>query len=361
MSLKPKVSRLAASRTTTYAFRFSRVERSDSEWNERINPGDRLFWEGEGTTIPALTYEHDGCKAEVSADWSVYAKAAINALDVHKRVADITASGGQVDVSIFDELEPVQMACSIRLAGANELSKYEWYPEIFATRYAYDVFTIFNLARPGVLDALNLSIAKRRDPPKDKLRLSSYGFEDCYFEFQRSKWPPLRTLPMLRVHDWYLRQRLGISQKAETSVSKAIYSLLRLCHLEIDVTSVIWIFHALEALFGTRVGEGFTNLHSRMSALLKLSDNDRVTLRKQLRALYDLRNSVVHGGFETFHPTERTVLDKGIDEKMDDINTLSLGGHGLILCCLQELIARDWIGVRFDENPRESDGTSIKK
>jgi hypothetical protein len=83
--------------------------------------------------------------------------------------------------------------------------------------------------------------------------------------------------------------------------------------------------------------------------LLALQAEESRSLRKQMRLLYDIRSSIVHGGFEAIHPMHNELLDKRIDSIFARLLDASEYGNAVILSCFQNLIARGWVQLKFDE------------
>ncbi|MEO2055751.1 MAG: hypothetical protein ABGX83_10775 [Nitrospira sp.] len=166
----------------------------------------------------------------------------------------------------------------------------------------YDFFSIMNFSVPGSCDCLNIKICSKSSDDSNHFKLSSHNFEIGYYSSLNGKKPNISTLSLKDVLEWFKVLDLGIKQKAESSLERALFSLFHMCRLDGDVTTIIWIFHALEALYKTKVGEGFTNLYQRISSLLKFDGYDQRILKKTLRKLYDLRCAIVHGGYQIHHP-----------------------------------------------------------
>nr|WP_256344110.1 HEPN domain-containing protein [Pseudomonas costantinii] len=184
----------------------------------------------------------------------------------------------------------------------------------------------------------------------NSIRLSGFNFELGYYDFLEGSSLAPQELPIDTVVSWYKRLGLGVKQKSETGVEKAIFSLLHLCKKDTDVSSVVWIFHALEAIYGTRVGEGFTNIVDRISLLLELDPREKKRLKKSLRELYDYRSSFVHGGYKVHHPMSMEIIDARLSDDYSKLYDLVRSGFNIVVASLQVLIKNDWFGIRVDES-----------
>jgi hypothetical protein len=180
-------------------------------------------------------------------------------------------------------------------------------------------------------------------------RLAGYPFDFTMLETRGGQWPSVQTLPVLQVTNWHSSLRLGTKQVADTSVEKLLFAMLHLAKTDDYVEAVIWIFYALEALVETRVGESISTLVRRISLLLDLSEQQRSILNKKIRTLYDLRSSVVHGGYRVRHPIAQEVIDRSILD--DTFRHLELFHFGftIVLACLQALIVKNWTSITYEE------------
>jgi hypothetical protein len=316
-------------------FSFSRVGRSTEEERERVAPAHFDFWENEVKFLRQFTYEHDGCSALVTLDWDPY----ISRLKVDEAILAPLYTGGTVDMAAFNKL-PKLTICSARveISGKNDLSERAWYPRHFLELALYDSFICANLALPGVLDLFGAKIpaSSKNNLPTD-LNLSSYNFEFWWVESLRGKFPKLRRLPLKQVREWYALTGIGGRSRAQNGLERAVFCLFHLCRSNNYVDGLIWVFHALEALLETRVGENLSGMLRRISLLIELTDRDRKSLKKHLRRAYDIRSAFVHGGYEIPHPIHSEVIDPEIGKAYGEGLDLQQFGMSLILSLLQQL------------------------
>ncbi len=337
--------------TITFSLsRFTRTNESPS-W-EHVDAADLAIWRKAVSLLRYRQYKHLGCEAEVTADWHnalshIEAHAEINKL-YHKKLtrkeplddifSGILASENKNNVSI-----------QVTITGENKFKEYAWYPRFFAEKYIYDFFCIMNLSNPGSCDFLNLRVSSDEKSSDNRLLLSSYNFEEALYEALERQSPYAKEIDIEDVLSWYNGLGLGVKQIAESQIEKALFSVLHFCKLDGDLAAVVWIFHALESIYSTRVGEGFSNLVNRVSLLLKLDDREKKRMRTNLRKLYDHRSSIVHGGYKVHYPMNWTAVDPRIDEDMAKNYELLQFGFNLILASIQALITNGWYGVSVVE------------
>jgi hypothetical protein len=229
-----------------------------------IDQQDVNLWVEAHWLISPYQYVHDGVSVIVDANWTkvteYFKKHQVENGVFQTALAENKKDSGKLIPNIDSNLK---LIANIKIHGENEFSKSKWYPSFFLEKYIYDVFFILNMSIPGSCEFLNL---KFKDE-SERFYLSAFNFELGYEDFLNNKKICISELPVETVYNWYKELSLNVKQKSDLPIEKAIFSLLHICKSEMDVTSIIWIFHALEAIYGTRVGEGFTNLIDRMTTL----------------------------------------------------------------------------------------------
>ena len=73
------------------------------------------------------------------------------------------------------------------------------------------------------------------------------------------------------------------------------------------------------------------------------------TIKKEMRTLYDLRSSIVHGGFEAIHPMRDESIDKRVDKVFGRLLTANEYGLVLLVSALQKMAVANWPQLQFDE------------
>lgn len=323
----------------------------EHEQSDEIFLKDIKLWREIKESFSLKSYTHESVSAEVITDWSPV----IEELEQqHSRDQEfkktLKEEGEEAAWEVFssDREEP-KVKFLVIIQGESKLSDHNWYYQFFVEKYLYDVFFIINLSLPGACDFFNVRFINERELENERFLLSSYGFEEALYSHLSGIRPSPMCLPINAVLDWYSVLDLGIKQKAESPIEKAIFSLLHLCKSEVDETSVVWIFHALEAIYGTKVGEGFTNLIDRLSNFLELGSKEKGKAKKNLRAMYDYRSALVHGGYKVHHPLRNEVIDKRLNEDYSRIIELFQFGFNLVVLSIQTMIRNNWYGIEVQE------------
>ncbi|WP_143504054.1 MULTISPECIES: hypothetical protein [unclassified Pseudomonas] len=264
----------------------------------------------------------------------------------HRNPADFSG----VDVSYLWEMSDIDLVLRVSVEGEVGAG----HPHLFAEKYLYDIFFIMNMSVPGSCEFLNVRFYKSADSVQvsrdvARFNLSSYNFEEGYFDCLNGKTFAPIELPLEQVNSWYQRLGLGVKQKADNQVARAIYALLHVCKSDIDINSIIWIFHALESIYTTRVGEGVPGIANRMIGLIDLDVSKKKAVTNNLRSLYNYRSAFVHGGYEVHHPMGSEVLDKRLDADRFDIYDGCRVGFNLVVLSIQKLIQKNWFGLSVTE------------
>ena len=114
--------------------------------------------------------------------------------------------------------------------------------------------------------------------------------------------------------------------------------------------TVIWLFYAFESLLQTKVGENFSAIVSRLCLLLAATEEQARFVKKRMRALYNIRSAVVHGGFEVIHPMHDETLDFRIDDTYSELMKAADWGHAFLLAAIQQTIQNGWLFPHFSES-----------
>lgn len=223
----------------------------------------------------------------------------------------------------------------------------------FAEQYIYDVFFLANMALPGSCELLNARFINLYHEGEhhrhEKMYLSSYNFELSHLDLISGEKFASKVLPLENVVSWYKSLDLGVTQIGDSKAARAVFALLHVCKSEMDITSIIWMFHAFEAIYVTRVGESVTGMVSRMMILLDLPVSQKKELTKTLRKLYDERSAFVHGGYRVHHPLNSEQLDPRLSDSRLDTYDLCRVGFNLVVLSIQKLIEKEWFGMEIVE------------
>jgi hypothetical protein len=214
----------------------------------------------------------------------------------------------------------------------------------------YDLFLIMNISAPGSYNAYNTYVIKELDILNEKLNLSNYNFEASLLNNNNNNWPKIEFLDINQTVKWFFHIRNNLRLKPESRIEKALFSIIYICKSDVNINTIVWIFYALETLFDTKAGSNYSSLIIRIANLLSLNEKQKSYLKKNMRKLYDIRSSFVHGGLEVVHPIHDERLDKFVDKSYSSLIGLCDFGFLIILSCIQEIIRRNWVQIDFEES-----------
>ncbi|ELX7527504.1 hypothetical protein SKP09_004642 [Vibrio parahaemolyticus] len=229
----------------------------------------------------------------------------------------------------------VELPVTLHLSDINELS------DAFeaSKKLLMDIFLVANISMPGVLDLYNSTLAIEH--AEYKFNLSHFYFSQSLNSTVEGPIALSTTLEVATVKSWFDNLNIGSKLESEHSIERAIFSLLHICHLDADVSMVSWVFHALEAIYGTKSGRGFNDIASKAIFLLDTPVNKQKRFKADLRKLNDLRSSFIHGGYKVVHP-----LNKEYDLAVHELLEF---GVLIIINSIQILAYKKWVELSVQE------------
>lgn len=328
--------------------RFGRTWGYQDDW-DLVSRGDIEAWEGASKLFSNCVFDFEELMVTINADLTPI----VAEIKRARNYARMAKQGAKLDDADFetdrwDGVLGFKVLFDVK-SEPREKHFNSVYAKHFIEKYLYDLFFVVNFSSPGGCDFLNLKIISELDGYEYGVELSSYNFEEGYGRFLSGKSLAPRCLPFEKVFIWYEKLNLGVRQLPESNLERGIFALLHACKSNADVSSIVWVFHALEAIYKTKVGSGFNDLIERMSFVLQLNGKEKKYLKGELRRMYDLRSAFVHGGYSIHHPMENEILDARVnDQRMSEIE-LFQAGFDLVALSLQRFILNDWVGFEVKE------------
>lgn len=330
----------------SYSLEFKNFNRNMEEHHKIVEPAIENFWIKASKIFRQRDYSHNGCIITIEIDWRRIANRIRRDNDLLRQVRDGTSR----DNKWFHKISRLsKIKAKAKTNNNNEISHHQWYPSFFLETFIHEFFLIANLSTPGSANFYSLSINSESESRTTEVRLSSFFFENGWIDSLDGGWPTLEILPIEDVREWFEAINIGYKQRASTGIEKALYVLLHMAKDETRIDSVIWIFNGLEALVSTRVGESVSGLVRRLGMILELDLPTQKKLNKELRSLYDLRSSFVHGGYAVPHPIHSEVIDRGLDDDALRLYQLHQFGASLLVSTIQALIKKRIVGLQFDD------------
>jgi hypothetical protein len=339
---------------TTYKLRLNSFGRDHSDHGDVLDKGHADIWQVATAHLHTVRRSSQKGVVEFRTDWSAVAKY----FQLHYEVfveSPPTSKGPAYSRAIRQRLQRLKAVTPEILTVECQSTRVVGTDDVLS--YIQDVFLILNVAAPGSLNLRDCVLIGREKRLDTRLELSSEVFESAWIDSVRSEFPGVHALPLESVVTWFEALDLGARQIAENGVAKALYCLLHLGRdWEFEPTALLWISHALEALYGVPNALSFNFLRDRITLFLDPPVNERKRFAKSLREFYDLRNAFVHGGMSTPRPFASEL----IDPRLNDFFTTQMDardfGARLVLASVQQMVARNFKQLQFEERLRGDAG-----
>ncbi|MCL5773789.1 MAG: HEPN domain-containing protein [Firmicutes bacterium] len=225
----------------------------------------------------------------------------------------------------------------------------------YLQNYLYHLFLISNLSAPGCFNLFNTSLKNNTflKINNSTFQLSSSSFDISWIRSIQSGWPKIKSVSLPKVLKWYNKLNLGLRQLANSRVERGLFALLHVCkgNSPPDPTDLLWLAHALEALYDAPQSSIEKTLRNRIFLVLGSPDKDSKKVEKNIKEFYDLRSRFVHGDLPISIPDEDNEL---LDSRMPPYYDTLLESYDLafsiVLATLQKMILNNWYCINFLEN-----------
>jgi len=334
---------------STYILKVDWLGRSCVEHSDIIDPAYIDSWHDACLILSEARYELFGDSVRVQVAWD-------QAREGLQAIFDDEVSANQAV-----HPQPVFVECKVEVPQHAEkptktpAQQGLYYLEVFL----HDVFLAMNLSSPGSCDFRLSSLSESGHKLNGTLGLNSYWFEDAWVSSLDRGWPLIRHLPLRQVVTWQQSLHIGACQLARSPIERAIFSVLNLCRREpLDLDCLVWLAHALEALYDTRAALVLEHLSRRIKQLLDPPLDRDKQIRKQIREFYERRSSFVHGSMAIPHPLQNDILAPNVLDHLEEVMVSINFGFELVLATLQKYVTENWTRVCFRETYEGSSGDS---
>ena len=219
--------------------------------------------------------------------------------------------------------------------------------------FLHEIFLLTNLSSPGSSNFSSTTISSPSEINTQSISLSCYIFEQSWHKSLDKKWPTVTHLPLDIVTRWYNSLEIGTSQVGRNKLQKALFAILHIAKQDsFEPGSLIWLSHALEALYDVPPALSYNYLERRMLEFLQAPKKKETSLGKNIRLFYDEKNAFAHGAMEVIHPMGSVLSDNSLNdiEKYEKKLVTAFDFASLLLIAtLQEFIARGWKDIVFKD------------
>ncbi|MFH4594834.1 hypothetical protein WKW23_22520, partial [Vibrio alginolyticus] len=271
----------------------------------------------------------DGIDFHIQMDWLPF-------LNILKLSADVSGPFyTEIEGTLYKRMSPCEeIAISISATTSTDVDEHKM--RTYLHRYLLDLFVVCNLAAPGLVDFYNAKL--EGDDEHTPIKISNYSFGNAIENIESKRVPYAVYNDLGKSLDWFKSLNICTKVVATTPVEKAIFSLLHVIRMDdYDISSVPWIFHALEAIYGTNAGRGFSDISEQVNFLLSVEVRQQKRLKNKLRELNNLRSSFVHGGYCVSH-----IMDQDSNDKTFELVSF---GISLVISSIQALMLNNWHGI----------------
>jgi len=217
-------------------------------------------------------------------------------------------------------------------------------------RFLGDFFTMMNLASPGCCHLFRARVCRGSLEDGTLVHLSSELLDCAMWVARREGAPEIRSLPLASVVSWFDSLNIGGRQVAASRMERALFALLHVSTKDPGSPDVLmWLAHAIEALYDTTPGQVTRSLVNRVQRVLGIPADKRRLINRRLRDFYDLRSRFVHGDLAVARPDHIDILGDEMSSHWGVLCPPIQFGAELLLATLQRHISAGWKQIDFEE------------
>jgi hypothetical protein len=327
---------------SAFTLNLGHVGRSYSGFEEVIDKAGLSTWSSACSLLSAANYEALEQAIEIRVSWNK-ARECFESSTARGFALFEWLSSDREDLIIEGEVTiPKQPGKSLE-----SLSNQAVY---HLALFLYDVFAAMNLSSPGCCEFQGSIHIEHSDLWENHVVLYASMLESAWLSSLESTWPTIQYIPLGKVVSWLRSLEIGTRQIANSRVERGIFSLLHVCRLShFNPETLIWLAHALEALYDTPPALVAKHLQQRIIQVLDVPAERQKWVKKQLRQFYELRSSFVHGNLDVVHPLENERLDPQVVQYTKKLMGPINFGIMVVLATLQKHIVENWREVTFTE------------
>lgn len=215
-----------------------------------------------------------------------------------------------------------------------------------------NIFLVANIACPGVLDLYKTNYSVDNCYHRD-LSFSSFPFENAwYISHEFNSWPNISCIPLDVVNKWFCSLNIGTRQIADKKIEQTLFSILNFCQEgdKMSPNSIMWLMHALEALYDSPVDSIKRTLRKRIMLVLGEPENETKKISNAIGSLYADRSSYVHGTSNINHPLYNDLFDPSLEKYTDELMKRYGLASAIVVGSLQKWVKEDWKEIKFEES-----------
>lgn len=265
----------------------------------------------------------------------------------HLKHCEILVVSASLPMSFYDDISFTGDE-SYRVCGMRFLAGVEF------CKHVSDLLVMTNVARVGAIE-LRHSVLVQDDETLDFSEIPQ--MEGCSLQraakvAEQMGWPRLTDLDIETVWRWVTKNHQMMEGFDGNTMSRALAAFSRLFeHKTADEPmQLLWALVGLEALYVKGKAELAQQVREKAQVLL----GPQVAFKKKLTQMYDFRSRFVHGDLDfpglCLIGDARETVGKFDNDLLDAIAV----AVALLAGTIQEVIRRDWSGLRFEYTVADS-------
>lgn len=314
-------------------------------------------WEEAKKHLSKSIYTLDGKSIDIETDWSKivegYKNFRANELALEKILR--LSEPPNIDEWIkLEDLPSEPCKILITVTADDGITLKNNAPINYVSSYLFDIFLILNIALPGSCNfwGSKLKIATPSDMPfylSKNFSLSNDIFPNSkiYKSLQLLRMP--RRLALDDVLRWYFLHRNSMSQIPKSNIQMVLFAIMHIANSNFSHMTIIWIYNALEILFGIPRRRGGALIRERAAKLLNITSDEYGCFDKSVQKFLKTRHKIAHRGMEIIHPLSNDILDPDVLTVKRELEDNIHIGFNLLLVSLQTVVEHGWKEIAFSE------------
>lgn len=161
----------------------------------------------------------------------------------------------------------------------------------------------------------------------------------CSIEWQ---YPPVYEIEIVKVWQWLIKREDFLQGFSNTAVTRAIINLVEISHCDTNMK----LFRAVMGIEGLYT-KSKNNLLEQVKEKTQIFLGPQIHFKKLYSNMYNFRSKFIHGELD-FPATINIDFSENSERHNKDLKEATLFAIILLGASLQQLILRDWDGIKFD-------------
>ena len=217
-----------------------------------------------------------------------------------------------------------------------------------------DLLVMTNIARVGSIELSNSAIVQ--DDHVDKFNhipcMYALAIQEAVNMAAQMEWPNLQAMDISTVWKWVVKRHEMLEGFDNSPMGRALNAFSRLFEKKSadEPMQLLWALVGLEAIYVTGKTEILQQVREKSQSLLGKQDK----YKKKISQMYNFRSRFVHGALDfpgLFLLADARDCVAKYDEELGEAITVAIA---VFVATIQEVIRRDWDGLRFEYTVHDS-------